>query len=293
MCYSKEVSLLTAATIGTGSALTYSKYYLRDLGNKANKTLKPFYTFVMIGFAAIGVHQFFEFLSIYTGNQTIYKIGLIASVSAMYFFIRSLELLTKLNFASKIAAVIIALVGLEMFTRPMTFENQHFWVRGNSHIIWATTWMALFLFWNVCTIYAAQKSKSAENKRLLLIQPYFIAGASFILATLFTFGAAAAHQSSIFAGFANHLGMENVLLSFKSVKDFPSVWCAFSASQVFTIPILFGMMALSYNASAGFKITKTSPQIITKLIAITALAWFILIFCVPLISGVALKMVTH
>ena len=94
MCYSKEVSLITGLIILASCAYLYYKYV-----HKQSKThLKPFFQNVLFGFLCIGFHQFSKFVAISTGSELIYKIGLIVSISAMYFFMQSLQKLTHYSF---------------------------------------------------------------------------------------------------------------------------------------------------------------------------------------------------
>ena len=102
MCYSKEVSLIAALIIFAVCAYSYYKYvYKPEHSKKVSsniKHLRPFYQNVIFGFLCIGGHQLSEFISIATGNELIYKIGLVISISAMYFFMKSLQELTHYSF---------------------------------------------------------------------------------------------------------------------------------------------------------------------------------------------------
>ena len=112
MCYSKEVSLVVGSVIASGCGYSWWKYVYKSTKGRlkkafTNKRLISFFKYVIIGLLCIGGHQLMEFLAIETGSQLIYKLGLIVSISSMYFLIRSLEVLSKLFLGSKVVALII------------------------------------------------------------------------------------------------------------------------------------------------------------------------------------------
>ncbi|MBT4121127.1 MAG: hypothetical protein HOA57_03410 [Candidatus Magasanikbacteria bacterium] len=221
MCYSKEVSLVVGSVIASGCSYSWWKYVWGSTKTKikkalADKRLISFFRYIIIGYACIAGHQLMEFFAIYTGSNIVYKIGLITSISAMYFFMKGLEILTKINFGSKIFVVIIALVGLGMFLNDMTFENYHFWVRGHSHIIWASAWMILFIYWNVCVFYVRKISPVHENKRLLLWATFAILNISFLLSLGYAFLSAFINKAGIVCS-------RDILTSFNVLQDSPSV----------------------------------------------------------------------
>src|SRR5690606_35516878 len=100
----------------------------------------------IIGFAAIGGHQLGEFLSIASGNEFVYKIGLVSSILCTYAMLRAFESLSVQRFGSTIVLAIIGLLSLDIFMTPMVFENAHFWVRGFSHKWWAVIWLLLWMY---------------------------------------------------------------------------------------------------------------------------------------------------
>ena len=102
MCYSKEVQLVTGSTI-IGLSIFYYILYSIKYQAIQKKWLIPFLKNIIIAFILIGSHQLFEFLSLVTDSQIVYKIGLMLSISSMYFFIRSLEVVLNRNLRSYIA----------------------------------------------------------------------------------------------------------------------------------------------------------------------------------------------
>ncbi len=94
MCYSKEVQLITALIVIFFS-IFYYLYYSYKYKNSEKKWIKPFLRVSVMGALCLGLHQFFEFLTLVTNNLLVYKIGLIISICTMYFLLRSLEILTK------------------------------------------------------------------------------------------------------------------------------------------------------------------------------------------------------
>jgi len=103
MCYSKEVQLLTSLLIFI-SCLVYYLYFRNK--HKRDQWFQKFLDTILLVFVLIGLHQFSEFLSLLTGSEIIYKIGLVSSISAMYFVLQSFEILTNRNIHKNIALVV-------------------------------------------------------------------------------------------------------------------------------------------------------------------------------------------
>ena len=188
MCYSKEVQLTTAILI-----FLFSLFYYLFYKNKYEKTnsstkkwLIPFLNNVILAFMCIGGHQLFEFLSLITYNQIIYKVGLIISISSMYFFLRSLEILSNKNFYSKCSLVLISLVAIHAFLVPMNFKEISFHLEHNSAFIWAAVWMVLFIYWIVCAVYTITKIKDNNSKRIIVCYLLSVLGISFIFSLIYT-----------------------------------------------------------------------------------------------------------
>jgi len=270
MCYSKEVSLAVSLALFLASALFW--YYFISKGKRNEKYLHPFYKNVLFAFLCIGGHQFSEFLSILTGNELIYKIGLIMSISSMYFLMRSLQYLTHYSFNGYLFVPIIFGLSLNILTTPMTFENFNFWVRGHSHLIWVTFWILLFIYWNICILYMIIKSKKLNAKKSLKLFALESIDISFLLTV-------------IFAYFLIYMDTN----SFNSFKDIPSIWCTFFVVQILFIPHLFN------NVKTYLRTTKTQSlhQISLKtqllLIVFTAVVFIFFSYFAPFFSDIILK----
>ncbi len=283
MCYSKEVSLAAGSLIATGCLYSWIKHIGFRIKKAASK-LHPFFKYVLIGLLCDAGHQFFEFASIATGSQLLYKIGLIVSISAMYFFLRSLESLTRLRFGSNAFILLIILTAIYIFVHPMVFENLHFWVRGESHVVWGAMWIALFVYWNVCAFYARKISGSKINKKLLSIYPFFVLNISFILSLVYAYVAR-------FFQVSGSSCSSDVMCVFDVVKDSPSIWCVFAAMQVLFVPFLFRAMK-NYDFKSPLKIKKITNLTKLKLAGISAVVFLVLYLNIPLVFSVGLKMMT-
>lgn len=287
MCYSKEVSLAVGSVIAAGCG--YSWWRAAGMaaakGTKAipARLLKAF-EYGVIGLLCIGGHQLFEFWAIYTMNPWVYKIGLIISLSCTYFIMRSLETLVNLRFGSQFVAALIALTGVYLFTREMTFENLHFWVRGHSHAVWAGMWMALFIYWNVCLLYARHVSTVAINRRLLLWYAFLALDFSFLVAVVYAYLAT-------FLQKGEWACPESALAAFELIQDSPSVWCVFAGIHAFFLLILFKMLAKGFDFRV--KLKRVSGKTAVFLVGMSVAIWLALFFMLPLVWGVGLKMVAH
>ncbi|MFH1565021.1 MAG: hypothetical protein ABIC82_04180 [bacterium] len=149
MCYSKEVQLATGSTILLFCFYYYIHYSIKYKAME-KKWLLPFLKYLIIAYAFIGGHQLFEFLSLASGNQIVYKIGLMLSITGMFFYLRSLEVLYNRNFYSKYFLIIMAAVAVHMFSVNMEFEATKFHLSHNSVFIWAAVWMAMFIYFHIC-----------------------------------------------------------------------------------------------------------------------------------------------
>src|SRR5690349_17818436 len=101
MCYSPGVSLFSSV-IMMGSC-AYAGVRLgsrRKLAPDEQAPLISCSRSVIVGYFCIGLHQLFELLSVSGESQLAYKTGLVASILSMYFFMRSLEELTRRRFGS-------------------------------------------------------------------------------------------------------------------------------------------------------------------------------------------------
>jgi hypothetical protein len=289
MCYSKEVSLLTTAVISAGSAVSLIKVSLArttDIVPKVPKAFSAFSRNAILGFFCIGVHQFGEYLSIETGNQWIYKAGLVASASCMYFLMRSLEALIGRRFGSRGFLLLLGALAIQIALKPMSFENMHFWVRGYSHVVWSGVWMAMFLYWNVAVLFVRSKMPSATNRRLLLTYPFWVLNVSWLLCIAYALSAVIVQGSP--ASIFPMIGPDSAIRSFQVVHDLPSIWCAFVAIHAILIPIFVTRMR-QYDFSASIPDT---PLPIGRCVAAAAVLW-VLTFATWPFMGVSLKMLTQ
>lgn len=218
MCYSKEVQLITALILIV-SALFYYVYYSRKYKH-SEAWLQSFLNQSTAIFLLIGFHQFFEFLSLMTNNQIIYKLGLIISISAVYFLLRSLEVLSNRKIHSWIALAIISAVAVNIVLTAMNFNTRSFYLQHNSAFWWAAAWLFLFIYWHVCAFRIYSEIKDDNSKKTMLIYLLTIADASFILSALY-----------VIAG--------HFFFSVNVCTDAPSIWCTFYVLQSLLIPILF------------------------------------------------------
>jgi len=236
MCYSAEVQLTTALIIFI-SCIFFYFYYSHKYSKSNKKWLKPFLNNVILVFACIGGHQLFEFLSLITGNQIIYKIGLMISISGMYFILRSLEMLTNKNFYSKFAIILIIGIGIHAFLVPMHFERFSFHLRHLSAFIWAFFWLLLFIYWHVC-VFSIWKNIDKKSKKTIIWYLLTSMDISFILAVIYTFW-----------GYLQ--------FSVNVCTDSPSIWCTFFIIQTFFIPIFLSSLPLAFKR----QVKKTSISV--------------------------------
>lgn len=216
MCYSKEIQLTTGITIIVFSLFYHFLYSIRYQATK-KEWLIPFLKYIIIAFIFIGTHQIFEFLSIVTNNQIIYKIGLIVSISAMYFFIRSLEVLLNRNLRSKLVLVVIGLVAIHAFIVEMSFESYSFYLRHNSAFIWASAWMLLFIYFHVCALKGRKLLKDDISKKVIITYLLATLDVSFIISVVY-----------VLWGYSQ--------FSVNVCTDSPSIWCTFAVLQVIVLP---------------------------------------------------------
>lgn len=297
MCYSKEVSLATSGVIFASSGHAWYRYYLGH-AKGAMKALDPrvrgFIKNAIIGFACIGAHQFFEFLSIWTGNQIIYKAGLLISISCMYFMLRALEELAAKPFGSNVFIAVICALGLFMAGQDMRFENAHFYVRGFSHYAWSMTWMMLFLYWNCCVINVAFQMKRGESRTLLLWYPWVFANFTYLLMLLYAFTATRFQQGAscaeVFAMSCS--GITAALGDYQGLADLASIWCAFAVFSVFLIPKYFTALCERFRAVELAKLKGVTLPQAAGYVVLSGLTILFLNEYLPVITFTGLKMLT-
>ena len=186
MCYSKEIQLITSLIIFI-SILAYYLFYHERYKKVGKKWIISFLNMVLFAALAIGFHQFFEFLSLVTNNNIIYKIGLISSISATYFLLCSLERLSNVKLYSKIALVVIALVSFHIIVSPMEFGAGLFYVKHYSAFIWWAAWLFLFFYWNISALRIYRTLNDESSRKTLLLYVLTVADISFILSMIYVF----------------------------------------------------------------------------------------------------------
>jgi hypothetical protein len=221
-------------------------------------------------FLCIGLHQFFEFLSLRTSNQIIYKIGLIVSICAVYFLLRSLEILCNKKVHSWVALIPIALVSFQIMFSKMSFSESSFYLKHNSAFFWAAAWVFLFIYWHVCAFKIYSELKDNDSRKTLLMYLLSIADISFILSALYVLG-----------GY--------FFFSVNVCTDSPSIWCTFYVIQSFVMPILFFRLGRSFERMKKPERITITQTVIYLVISLLILA--ILIMTLPLFNCLTWKFV--
>jgi len=269
MCYSIGVQLTTSLII-LASAIIYFFYYKNKFKSSEKKWIIPFLYSSMGVFLCIGLHQFFEFLSLLTNNTIVYKIGLIISICSVYFFIRSLEILSNTKLYSWISIIPIIIVSLQIIFSPLTFSSASFYLQHNSAGLWAIVWLLFFIYWNICAFKIYSEIKDDKSRRTILIYLLTIADISFILSMIY-----------VFIGY--------FLFSVNVCTDSPSIWCTFYVIQSFLIPILFFRLGNSFKRTNKQKKIKIKQIILYLLLSLLILLLLILIL--PLFNCLSWKLV--
>lgn len=251
MCYSKEVQLLTSGIILLFS-LFYYVYYKMQFSKLKKPWLLPFLRNTITAFIFIGLHQFFEFLSLVTGNSVIYKIGLLFSISTMYFALRSLEILTNKKVHSWLALLVIAAVGIHLFFVPVSFNATSFYVSHHSTFFWGAAWLILFAYWHICVWQQRKELRDDSSKRMLLI--YLLAGTdvAFLLSVIY----------SVFGSF---------FFGVNFCYDSPSIWCTFMVIQAFFVPLFLSSLPFLFKRPAATSLP-AKKTIIFLAVSIAAIA---------------------
>lgn len=264
MCYSKEVQLLTSLLIFI-SCIVYYFYFHKKYKNVWYQRVLNSILFVFI---CIGLHQFFEFLALETGSVLMYKTGLIISLSAMYFVLRSFEILTNRNIHKNIALYLLGIVSLWIFATPMHFEGVSFYVRHYAVFFWSVAWMFLFIYWHIC-IFSYWKEKEKKKEKALLLYMLCLIDGSFLLSVLYVL-------------LGNWLFHVNVCL------DAPSIWCTFYVLQAFLIPLFLSQLPKLFKQEKKTmqSIKKTVLFLLVSLIIVVAL-----IALLPLFDCLSMKVV--
>ncbi|MEK7189840.1 MAG: hypothetical protein AAB666_02560, partial [Patescibacteria group bacterium] len=232
--------------------------------------LLPFLKNIIAVFALIGGHQIFEFLSLATHSQIIYKIGLLLSISSMYFLIRSLEVILNRNLRSKIVLLIIGAVAIHAFLIEMSFESHSFYLRHNSAFVWASAWMLLFIYFHICALKGRNFLKDDISKKAIITYLLATLDISFILSVIYTL-----------IGYSQ--------FSVNVCIDSPSIWCTFYVVQIFALPLFLSAVPKILDAPKE-KTNQTPKQTILYFIfSIAILAG--LISTLPFFKCLSLKFV--
>lgn len=283
ICYSKEVSLIASALIFLNSLILFLK-------NRIKTRLKTSIKYLTVGYLFIGLHQLFEYLSILTGNQVIYKTGLLFSISSMFFNMKSLEVLTQKKHGSHIiVCFIIALAIYLYFFKTMQFNNEHFYVRGEDHFLWGTLWMFFFIFWNFSYLSYFLKIKNKTLRTYLLKAPLYSLNLSFFLATLYSYSAGLITNFLALPSEKLTSLCGGIFSNFEIVFDAPSIWCAFSTLQGFFLIRLFHRYSSIQNEEI---VELNSVQINPFFIfCLTSISVFFIFLTLPIFSALSYKMI--
>jgi hypothetical protein len=302
MCYSKEVSLVAGTAITAFSYRYYVQFYLQKKTqtfsqrmqdifhtlrqDTRGQNVRNFSLWFILGFAAIGGHQFGEFASIATGSEFIYKLGLVSSILCTYFILVAFEQLAGKRLGSKIIAVVIFLVTIDIFRTEMKFENTHFWVRGLNHKYWAMFWLANWVYLCSAIILLGYKAKSQLNKRIYWLYGLGGINISFIISWLY---AILAHRYGNICTISNC--SYHFLQDFIYKYDFPSLWCTFTVIQA---PFIYMTLRKIKTSYAGESFHNWQPTLVTKLslIGITIIVMALWYTITPMVLGVSWKVMT-
>lgn len=229
------------------------------------KWQKQFIKYGLFAFLCIGLHQFFEFLSLLTENIIVYKIGLIISIFAIYFSIKSAEILGNVNFKSKYAFYLIMIVSLHIILTPLKFTEGPFYLRHMNAFFWIASWMFMFIYWHVC-IYKIWKKIKSTSRKILLRYAFFTADISFLLSIVYTIFGYIRYSTNV-------------------CTDTPSIWCTFFVIQGFFVPLL--LIALPKFIRP--KKWKLSNKKFTVMILISLLILALMIFILPFFNCLSWK----
>lgn len=227
MCYNKEVQLLTGSIILL-SCLFYYLFYRIKFEKFKLPWLLSFLRYTVLAFVLIGFHQIFEFLSLVTGNQVIYKLGLLSSIMVMYFALRSFEVLANKKVYSWLALLIIGGVIFHLFIVPVSFTGTSFYVQHRSTFFWDAAWLVLFGYWHLCVWQQRKELKDDSSKKMLII--YLLAGTdiAFLLSVIYV----------LFGYFSFGINV---------CYDSPSIWCTFMVLQALFVPIFLSVLPSLFN----------------------------------------------
>ena len=244
--------------------------------------IKKCLLWLTIGYLFIGFHQVLEYFAILFEDEVIYKSGLIFSVSAMIFNIKASESFFQKKLGSGVSLFLIILCGFHILTREMSFSNQHFYVRGESHFIWGALWMILFLYWNFIHLFSLKHFEN-NTKKWVLLFPFASLNLSFILSAFYCYSIGLYQNINDYNNLVQACG--GLLSNFEIVFDAPSIWCVFATLQgpcicFYTRSILQKKIPLSSVVTYRMK---------AVLFSIVSVA--IIFLSLPLFSSLSYKMI--
>jgi hypothetical protein len=217
MDIAQKTQLLTGFIIWLAAAVGYlgtSIYY-----KKLNRwDLLSFLKYFMIAGFMIGTHQVFEFLSLYTNNQIIYKIGLLCSISGMVLYLISLEKFYNRNLYAKYFWFVIGGLGFYLFMKPVEFNAFAFHLEHHSIFFWTFVWLIMFLYWNICIILEQKQVSKFIPNLLSWIYLLFSMTISFLVSIGYSL-------------WNYYVSDVNICITY------PSIWCTFAVLQILVMPI--------------------------------------------------------
>lgn len=201
----------------------------------------------------------------------------------MYFNIKASEKLLKQKFGLIYVLILLIGIALHIYTRTMTFENAHFYVRGFSHFYWGALWILFFLYWNFLHYFAAKESKNGG--KIIRNLPYAALNISFLMAAAYSYLFALLKKSPL-----SELDPAHCLtpfLNFEIVFDAPSIWCCFATIQGYFLyryikNFWYGNIEIPIRIGP---INKTKA--LCASIGVTLLIWLTL----PFFSALSMKMI--
>ncbi len=222
MNYVEKVQLMTGLVVWAGALIGYlsaSIYY-----KKINREeLIPFLKYLMIAGSMIGTHQIFEFLSLVTGSVIVYKIGLLISLTGMVFYLFSLEKFYNRKLYVRELSIVVAIVAIYLFLKPVEFTVLDFHLEHHSIFLWSLAWFVLFMYWNICILFEQKNVGQYISKSLSWMYLLFSMTISFLIAAAYSIG-------------SHYTNGVNICVTY------PSVWCTFGVLQCLVLPFFLYLL---------------------------------------------------
>jgi hypothetical protein len=268
MCYSKEVQLASGTAIVLFS-LYYYIYYTLKYEAEQKKWLQPFLNYLIFAFILIGGHQIFEFLSLLTNNQIIYKVGLMLSMTGMQFFLFSLEKLYNRSFHSKYFLIGVALVALHMFSVDMEFSANSFHLSHKSVFFWASYYILMFIYFHFCA-FLERNSLKNFSKKTVLLYVFAVLDLSFVMSVIYTLWGYSRYKVNV-------------------CTDSPSIWCTFYVIQILILPTFLALLPKLLKSKPNKKIISFKKGLVYFFSSLIIL--LILISILPFFDCLSMKYV--